>query len=224
MGRFAAVFAAICLVSASAPPALAHCPPMTALQQKILAYMTFLDAGEPVNPAERSQSGISAEDLTPFCKREPKAVLCAGGGGRKLTFAEVTRIDAKVRADLRVPLRRGPVRRDDRWAIGVSCGDCEDYALTVSEALHAAGEAGGSMRLMLWLAPFGLHATLVVDTADAGVVELGVNPGETPDTYDEGAAPRFGAIRMDGRQKVLTFPGYKVTRKHDAIVWIGVRR
>jgi predicted transglutaminase-like cysteine proteinase len=214
MGRFAAVFAAICLVSASAPPALAHCPPMTALQQKILAYMTFLDAGEPVNPAERSQWGISAEDLTPFCKREPKAVLCAGGGGRKLTFAEVTRIDAKVRADFEYRYDEVQYGSDDRWAIGVSCGDCEDYALTVSEALHAAGEAGGSMRLMLWLAPFGLHATLVVDTADAGVVELGVNPGEEPARLDPSRGRRFATVRMDGLRQFKPYPGYRVTKSY----------
>lgn len=87
---------------------------------------------------------------------------------------------------------------------GMLAHNCEDYALTLSQQLAADGVAGPAMTLMLWSPRAGFaHATLVVETSDAGFVEIGVNPDELPQRYDPAKGVRFDTIRFDGSRKVV---------------------
>jgi hypothetical protein len=69
------------------------------------------------------------------------------------------------------------------------------------------------MWLVLWSPEVGLgHATLLVQTDDAGAVEIGVSPGETPHPFDIHQGRRFGLMPMTGHGDLLLEPGYSLVR------------
>lgn len=91
---------------------------------------------------------------------------------------------------------------------GMLAHNCEDYALTLSEDLHAAGQGGQYMGIVVWYPPNGAHATLVVETADAGTVEVGVGTYETPSAVNWKWGTRVAMIWFDGKQKISAVPGW----------------
>jgi predicted transglutaminase-like cysteine proteinase len=215
MRLFAGLLAA--LVLAIAPPAYAKCPPLKPKEVVALKQVEREEIAAAKTPSQ--MNGISIAPLTSFCKLKPKALICAGGIGTTLTLAQVRAVDAVFRAAFEY--RSDDVQYgDDVWNDATVCGDCEDYALTIASRLHAAGEGGGSMALMVWSpATGGAHATLVVDTADAGLVEIGTGPAsEGPHTFDPKNGRRFGFIVLDGRREIVPFPGYLVTSDHSAVI------
>jgi hypothetical protein len=65
------------------------------------------------------------------------------------------------------------------------------------------------MALMIW-SPYrgAAHATLIVETADAGVVEIGTGPAasEGAHPFDATRGKRFGFIVLDGKREDLAVP------------------
>lgn len=198
------------LALASAAPVRAGCPQLTPSQARAemrierggvtdaeIASMAF-----PTNP----QVDVSA--WKSFCADKPAAVACAGGRGHLLKLREVKRIDMALRLSFEYRSDAMQYGREDVWNDATTCGDCEDYALTLASRLHQAGERGGAMRLMAWLpVPWAAHATLVVQTADAGEVEVGVGRHETPHPYDLTKGVRVGYLVMDGHRTWRTLAG-----------------
>jgi predicted transglutaminase-like cysteine proteinase len=192
-------------------PSAAHpaCPPLTAFERMVEAQMmSFNPAAPPPKPIE----AFGIEELRNFCKpyRRPHALICTGGAGKAPTLNEVRQVDAALRAQFEYRLDILQFADEDIWDDDTLCGDCEDYALTLATRLHKAGAGGHFMRLMIWEpVPGAGHATLLVQTADAGEVEIGVGPdSEGPHPYDAKKGRRFGAIRFDGRQELIPEPGY----------------
>lgn len=214
MRLLAVLFAALTLngppAGAVAPPGGPSCPPLTR-EQAIRA------AEFALRPEPGMIDAISTDAFRPYCRPGPRAkqpFLCTGGGGRKLTLAEVTAVDAAYRTQFTYRADYIEYGDEDRWRAGVVCGDCEDYSLTLAGKLHAAGGGGQFLRLMLWGYPTGGgHATLLVETADAGVIEVGNGPAATqgPQPYNPARGKRFATIRFDGKRKLEPTPGYKVT-------------
>lgn len=208
MRFFAALLASFALLACS--PAAGECPPLP----KPIAVR-----GGAVNSPNLPSRvvAINVYELPFMCRRAPKALICAGGPGKALTPAEVISVD--------LPLRKAFEYRDDGlrtghldfWDNATLCGDCEDYALTLAERLHKAGQGGDRMILMMWSPGIGLaHATLLVETTD-GWYEVGVGAAETPAPYDTTRGDRFGGIRMDGKRKLAPMPGYRVNSDRSAI-------
>lgn len=190
----------------AATPVKAECPRLTDAQVK--RKVAELQLAPNTNP------GIAMAELHGYCTRAPAALLCAGGAGGKLTLQQVRAVDWKLRQQFEYETDFVHYGVDDRWASGVVCGDCEDYVLTLADRLHAAGEGGAQMRLMIWRPePAYGHATLLVETADAGVVEVGVGDADTqtPHPYDPSQGRRYATVRMDGQHKIEPFAGYRVT-------------
>lgn len=213
MRVFAAAFAAFLLFFAA--PAAAKCPPLTTHQIAVLRQVEHEQAGP-----QQALIAIDVASFDGFCRVKPKALLCAGGIGTKLTLAQVSAIDAVFRHEFEY--RDDDVQYgSDVWNDAAVCGDCEDYALTLANRLHAGGEGGEDMALMIWSPyPGAGHATLIVDTADAGLVEVGTGPAatESPHPFDPSQGARFGYIVMDGARAITPFPGYIVTRDRTAVV------
>lgn len=170
-----------------------------ATAQLNLAQSSSIFDGAPSSPAG---SFMVASDAA-FCRGAPRAVLCRGNPSKKaLTLAEVTRIDATLRAEFHYVSDQALHGRSDWWTNNRTCGDCEDYALILSERLSAAGQAGYGMGLVIWSPAPGLgHATLVVATGDAGLVEVGVSPTETPHRFDWSRGRRAAMMQMDGERQ-----------------------
>ena len=144
---------------------------------------------------------IGVSDV-PFCNTNPKAVLCAGNRSKThLTLEQVRAIDARLRAEFRYVSDEVMYGKWDWWVNNRTCGDCEDYALILSERLSEAGQSGSAMGLMMW-APYqgAAHATLMVRTKDVGVVEVGVGPRETPKSFVWTTGFRAAYMPMDGKR------------------------
>ncbi|AXQ68576.1 peptidase [Caulobacter phage CcrPW] len=145
-------------------------------------------------------------------------MICAGGPGKALASADVISIDLEMRKQFEYRDDKLRTGNADFWDNDTLCGDCEDYALTLAERLHKAGQGGDRMILMMWSPGIGLaHATLLVETADQGWYEVGVGAAETPAPYDSTRGDRFGGIRMDGKRKIGPMPGYRVDPEKTAI-------
>lgn len=208
MRILAAILASLLVLGCA--PAAAECPP--------IAKVDAVRAGA-VNPtiSPSRVAAINVYELAFFCRRAPQALICAGGPGKALTPYEIITADLVLRQ--RFEYRDDKVRTGhaDFWDNSALCGDCEDYALTLAERLHKAGQGGDRMILMMWSPGIGLaHATLLVETT-AGWYEVGVGASETPAPYDATRGDRFGGIRMDGKRKMGVMPGYRVNSDRSAI-------
>lgn len=164
-----------------------------------------------VPPTTAAPSTINFEAFGVFCGRAPQAVLCVGHPGGRLLLSVVRHIDEifltnfKYRTDVQI------YNKDDYWANWSVCGDCEDYALTMSELLAQAGEGGSFMRLeIMRIGEFG-HATLLVETINAGVWEIGVDMPMLP--YNPKTYTREMSIRMDGKRHPIAHRGYVIDLK-----------
>ncbi|UTC29827.1 putative transglutaminase-like cysteine peptidase [Bajunvirus bajun] len=178
-----------------------------------------------LTPRPQPGEGIVMEvgDIERFCNDPTvSSVLCAGGGDAALPLEQVVRIDAALRAKFYYTPDDLMFGKEDYWSSNTVCGDCEDYALTVAEMLHTAGQGGSKMALMIW-APGGTsgHATLLVETADAGVVEIGVGVYETPMPFQETRPVRLGSVLMDGDLSVDLRPGFSIWRGGAGEIFIG---
>lgn len=175
----------------------------------------------PIIPMDTRDPMIEFSDFTRFCRDNKLAALCAGTvGGTKLTLAQVRAVDAPFRARFQYRSDYSNYGVPDYWANWSVCGDCEDYALTESELLAIKGEGGTYMRLMLEITPAGAHATLLVETSDAGTVEVSVTPDGAPAPVDWTANLRMVTIRMDGKQQPVALPGYEL---HDVLGYYATR-
>jgi hypothetical protein len=164
-------------------------------------------------------TGINIGSVKSLCKVKPKSLICAGGLGTRLTLAQVNAIDTVFRGEFEYrsdELQFG----DDVYQDNAVCGDCEDYALTLARRLNAGGQGGAFMALMFW-SPFrgAAHATLIIETADAGVVEIGTGPAasEGAHPFDPTRGKRFGYIVLDGQRMMTLFPGYTLNGDRSAV-------
>lgn len=199
-------------------PVLADCPPLTPAEVARGAELAHA-------PESTNTQAIDVRGFKVFCPpgRHPNApLLCTGGTGGKLSLTQVRLIDLSLRMQFQYRddyIQYGP-QSDDLWRAGVLCGDCEDYALTLADRLYAAGEGGPFMRLAIWFpSGVGAHATLLIETTDAGVVEAGVGPISTegPLPYNPTRGRRFATIRFDGARKITTEPGIRIGRFGDVV-------
>jgi len=197
-------------VSAASPVPVSlavGCPDLT--PDMVMRALAEAKSAEP----DASVTAIEYSEIEELCRTSPKAVICAGGKGKTLTLAQVVTVDTTFRAEFQYLSDYTQFGKADHWINLGTCGDCEDYALTLSERLHRAGASGASMRLLLWLpAPGQAHATLLVETADAGLVEVGVGEGETPAKMDWSVGTRVIAFPMDGSKSYQLAPGYSAWR------------
>lgn len=212
MHKLLGILLAFGITLSSAQPSHAACPPPD--------VMRAMKSEKAWTEGHREKGyALEFSDFYKFCGRHQEAVLCAGGAGRDLTLAEVQAVDARVRASFEYQDDIIQYNLPDYWAINQLCGDCEDFSLVMSEELAKAGEAGPSMGLVLWFpTDYDGHATLVVKTSDAGYVEIGVGPIETPATIDWMKGRRLAVIWMDGKKWVSKPPISRVTKSA-----IGVR-
>ena len=194
-----------------------HCPPGK-------ADSDF--GGEPAS--DRSMQFVDFKD---FCKRTPAAVLCIGHSGRKMKWTEVAQIDAVLRARFQYRDDQDTHHVEDYWSNWSVCGDCEDYALTLSEMLAQAGEDGWYMRLtfetILYETASGMrsfgHAALFVETADAGMIEVDVSdPPRVPSKSSHVEFPE-AYVRMDGNRVVVPMEGYVLVDSGTAVDAIASR-
>lgn len=152
-------------------------------------------------------------DLGPLCKSKPHAVVCHGHRGHQLTFAEVKRVDSEYRAIFRYSIDREDQYGDspyDNWSV---CGECTDYALTLSELLAMDGEDGRDMHLvgMLYCDKDGCegHSRLWVRTSDRGLIEVDNMYAPGAVRWTQGEYESY--ITMDGRRREIPFPGWGVS-------------
>ena len=104
-----------------------------------------------------------------FCLTNP--AHCRGGGGSQVRLTENV-MDTLKSVNNRVNHAIAPRGdRRDEWAINVSSGDCEDYALTKRAALIRAGLPAGALRIAAATTRSGVgHAVLVVRTDQGDLV------------------------------------------------------
>lgn len=183
------------LMAACAPqPADSTCPPPDQVRQMLETAGEMAGQAIPLKPI----TAIEFSGAMKLCRSDPTAVLCKGAPGRMPVLADVVAADAKVRADFEYRSDFLQYGEDDVWVKKTSCGDCEDYAMTVAETLAEAGIGGQYMALILWLpTPYIAHATLVVLT-DNGPFEVGVGPTETPHPFDVKEGQRMALLPFDG--------------------------
>lgn len=174
----------------------------------------------PATDYDRTQIVEAGSDLKPFCRRKPEAVICRGHIGRQLTFKEVKRVDAEYRAvfQYRTPEASYGRYMWDNWSV---CGNCSEYALTLSELLALDGEDGRDMHFMLVLqcdqTGCDGHARLWVRTSDKGIAE--VDNQHAPDAPHWTEGEYEGYITMDGHRHVVPMPGWSVS--YDEFKWSG---
>lgn len=141
-------------------------------------------------------------DSEVYCPDQPHALWCAGDGGKdgKLTLAQVQSADVKLRAVYAAEMIPQKEEAGAYWGEATT-GDCKTYALTLAGRLAAAGEGGQYMYLMMSLPdPFEAHMTLLVDTSDEGLVEIGDEDGGEPHRFDIDQWVRIGFSPFDGRK------------------------
>lgn len=190
-----------CLMSEPTSP----CPPLTAHQAAIERRE---ESGGSFDLARDSKYPVSIAGFRDLCLREPQAVVCAGGGSGRLTLREVTAVDVGLRTAFQYRSDLVNYGVGDRWDTSSLCDDCESYVLNLSERLHKAGQGGENMGLILWYTSRGAHATLAVETADAGTVEVSVGYGGEPTPIRWKTGVRVGVMWMDGRQLWSAVPGW----------------
>ncbi|MBI1313674.1 hypothetical protein GC176_20470 [bacterium] len=184
----------------------------------------YCPADKPGVDNEEGGTSTDSIDYSAFadlCKASPAAVVCVGTrGGGLLTFSQVKAIDDAYRPRFRYRddlTLHAPL--DDWYDNWTTCGDCEDYALTLSELLARAGQAGDHMDLQFMLINVDkgwyAHATLWVRTSDRGIVEVDVNDRPRPLRWSEGV--REGFIRMDGRRVLTPLSGFQKAPRHPLI-------
>lgn len=201
-----AALALTLLFTASFAPATAGCPTLTPTEIVRAAELKL----RPINP---NAVAIDIAALSKYCRKAVSPLLCKGAAGGKLPIASVRAVDQTLRQQFEYRADYTRFGTDDLWQAGVVCGDCEDYALTAAARLNLAGQGGAHMKMMLWFVGPGLaHATLLVDTADEGWVELGVGRAETeaPKPYRADRGIRLASITLDGKRVVQPEDGYVV--------------
>ncbi|AXQ68245.1 peptidase [Caulobacter phage CcrBL10] len=177
-----------------------HCPPVKPI---VASGDEKRDYGGKVE--------VSIDGITDFCQKFTENPLCKAKTGRKLTFSEVLAQDSALRSHFTYVSDDILYQRSDFYAENGFCGDCEDYALTLAHRLSDAGADGTSMWLEIWNpAWIGGHATLLVQTSDKGMIEIGV--GDPPEPYTGGPV-RLGRIQMDGKLEVQLYEGVKFIRR-----------
>lgn len=149
-----------------------------------------------ITPDDPNNYAVDFSELVDFCKIESDAVLCSGHRGATLPLATVLKLDNSFREVFQYRSDFQLYGKQDWWVGYTTCGDCEDYALTMSEILADAGEGGEHMALSLETINGTPHATLLVDTSDAGKYEISV-----------GSRPPFPYAVYDRRDMTITMDG-----------------
>lgn len=160
---------------------------------------------------------INAAPFSSLCYREPKDIICSGHiTNKKLTYQQVVDVD-QVAKKLFV-YEEDSVQYNvlDLWSAH-NPGDCEDYALIVSNILAMLGEDGRYMKLIMLELPAGAHAALQVETSDKGTIEFGSITEEIPFVIN--IETKFNVffheirqayITMDGQRQITPYPGYEL--------------
>lgn len=134
------------------------------------AVPTLANTGPAVAPRlETSGSFTAPIGFQIFCLTSP--AHCRGGGSSqvRLTGAVMDTLKSINSRVNRSIAARG--ERVDEWAVNVSSGDCEDYALTKRAALIGAGLPAGALRIAAATTRSGVgHAVLVVRTDQGDLV------------------------------------------------------
>jgi len=198
-------------VIASGPPAYistgGKCPPLSSMQ----SFRAWAAAQVKSTPTGDFPAALRTDEFARMCgDRKSKSLLCTGGAGRQPTLEEVREVDWALRQTFEYRDDFIQTGRTDDWVPGaVTCGDCEDYALSLADKLHQAGIGGQYLRLVIW-APYADagHATLLIDTANAGEIEVGVGDVELPHPMDWAYGKRFATIRFDGKRVLISREGF----------------
>jgi predicted transglutaminase-like cysteine proteinase len=166
------------------PKSIAKLTVMTALAASMLApFANFADAAPAglarnVRPSAPPSYIVERRPTMPpfafiqFCAAN--ASECQARGGKpmvEMTPAlrdELKRINGRVNASIRA-VNDEP--GNDIWQIGVSSGDCEDFALTKRQKLVTAGWSPRALRMVVARTREGEgHAVLVVKTSEGDMV------------------------------------------------------
>ena len=126
-----------------------------------------------IQAAERKPRGLMV-----FCLRNDHPA-CRTAKTAVITDAQLHHVEAVNRAVNRAILYRPEI--GDTWSSGVRAGDCEDYALTKMQRLHALGIPRGAMRIMVTRTQRGEgHAVLLVNTRKGWLVLDNITDTVTP--------------------------------------------
>lgn len=142
---------------------------------KVLLTGLVLALLQPMMPAmadtrlETSGSFTAPVGFQIFCLTQSSH--CRGGGASQVRLTEAV-MDTLKSVNSRVNRAIAPRGdRRDEWAVNVSSGDCEDYALTKRAALISAGLPAGALRIAAAKTRSGQgHAVLVVRTDQGDLV------------------------------------------------------
>jgi predicted transglutaminase-like cysteine proteinase len=133
------------------------------------AAPALADTASGVPQLQTSGSFTAPVGFQIFCLTNP--AHCHGGGGSQVRLTQAV-LDTLKSINNRVNRSIAPRGdRRDEWAINVSSGDCEDYALTKRAALIRAGLPAGALRIAAATTRSGVgHAVLVVRTDQGDLV------------------------------------------------------
>lgn len=139
-----------------------------------LAIFAALTLGLPV--AEASAAGRKTASLAPlgfqiFCLQHPKE--CKRSSNSKAAHSSILmRTLKRVNVSINRRIKPSNDRQGtDKWSLGVSTGDCEDYVLAKRSALIRAGIAPGALRIATARTRQGEgHAVLIVKTSKGDLV------------------------------------------------------
>lgn len=145
------------------------------MRSKVLLTGLVLALLQPMVPAQAATQLQTAGSFTApvgfqiFCLTH--SAHCRGGGSSQVQLTSAV-MDTLKSVNSRVNRAIAPRGdRRDEWAINVSSGDCEDYALTKRAALIGAGLPGGALRIAAATTRSGVgHAVLVVRTDQGDLV------------------------------------------------------
>jgi predicted transglutaminase-like cysteine proteinase len=105
-----------------------------------------------------------------FCLTNPHH--CRGGGASEVGYTEdLGRLLQQVNAGINRAIRPRSDRRDT-WSIGVSQGDCEEYALAKRAELVRLGVPASAVRIAMATTRSGQGHAVVVVRTDAGDLVL----------------------------------------------------
>ena len=105
-----------------------------------------------------------------FCRTYAEQCL-ANDAAEVSADAELTELLQAVNDRVNRAIRPVPDGVNDRWTLGGSTGDCEDYVLAKRAQLHAAGLPLGALRIAIVKTRRGItHAVLIVKTDNGDLV------------------------------------------------------
>lgn len=140
-------------------------PPVTRASLTPRTQPRLLDRQAPA-----ARGGTAPLAYQVFCLRHPQQCRADQTGKVQLTGQMRSQLES-VNRSVNRSIRPKNDRGKDVWAINVSAGDCEDYALTKRARLIRMGFPAGALRMAVARTSSGEgHAVLVVRTSDGDLV------------------------------------------------------